>query len=365
MPTAALPNFPHSFLSFMLCNRPKCTHENENTPLNADEFDEDTILPNRVFDFLRRHQKKARLSKLFIKFALIAGGALIAGLSSFFLDTDAQVLAPSTWEKGQIWGMIGTLAVFLGALYMAFTEEDSGAVYDAQEAINKANALKVREADLYGHIEAFAEAAEQLRSLVVAYGSARGFLEQAASNRITDEVQIIRVCLDAMENDLLISAGFEMEDTWTICVYQRARRQDDETEYLELVAHSRKIKCNLRDARRWPIGVGVGGMALAKDAEVVAPDIIAPGAGNLFKLDGEFVRERDLERYRSMMAVPVNVDGDEKPWGIVLVSSDRADHFGAPPDKAHGVMVRPEQTVRTLASVIALCVAIARCSESA
>jgi hypothetical protein len=305
-----------------------------------------------------------KLAILLVKFSLVAGGTLIAGSAAFFTDGSAIWKDPSTWSNSQVWGIVGSVLVFLGVIFLLLTEEESGAAYDAHEALTRADELKFDLEETRQLLASYESASKRMASLYLAYSAARGVLEQAAISQVSNEKKLIEDCLWSMKQDLQISLGLKMRHTWTICVYQRLFDETDQYNYLHCVADSRSIPCNLADARRWKEGVGVGGIALAKDGEVVTPDILAEGTGSLFKLDGDIVKREDLARYRSMMAVPISVDGDPKPWGVVLVSCDEPYHFGAGDGGRVHTGLKPEEAVRTLAAVAALAIAICRCSTT-
>lgn len=319
-------------------------------------------LKARIRELLRENQRKVKRVGFFIKLVLVAGGALLAGAAAFFNGSTAVWSNPSTWGKIQIVGLTGVTLTFLGALFIYMTEDKPGAAFDAHEALTKAEETATERDDAYQLLEAYEQVSKRVVSLYLSYSAARGVLEQAAVAGVADEVKLVDDCLWSMKQDLLISLGFNMSHTWTICVYQRKFNETDSYNHLHCVAHQRAIECNLKEARSWKEGVGVGGMALAKDGEVVAPDILSDGAGSLFKLSGDIVRTEDLVRYRSMMAVPVSVDGDCKPWGVVLASCDAPHHFGAEDQTRANTGLRPEEAVRTLASVVALAIAICRCN---
>ena len=57
-----------------------------------------------------------------------------------------------------------------------------------------------------------------------------------------------------------------------------------------------------------------------------------------------------------MIAVPIMVDGDNVPWGIVSATNDRVNHFSA--EQANGLSTL--EGARALAGMMALGVAITR-----
>lgn len=320
----------------------------------------DDDLRNRILGYLEDHQKVVRAAMFWVKLVLVAGGAFVAGMASFWTGGEAVFFDPGRWTGAQLIGLCGFSWVLLGTWFLLKTEEKPSAVYDAHRALTKADELDLELAEVHDLLVKYQKTAIGTASLYVAYNGARGVLEQAAVAGVSDEVKLITDCLWSMKQDLQISLGFEATHTWTICVYKREFDETDQHNYLHCVSHERSIPCNLQDARRWKEGVGVGGMALAKDGEVVAPDILSHGAGSIFRLEGDIVRRADLVRYRSMIAVPVSVDGDPKPWGVVLASCDQPEHFGAQSGDRARMGLQPEEAVRTLAAVAALAIAICR-----
>ena len=118
------------------------------------------------------------------------------------------------------------------------------------------------------------------------------------------------------------------------------------------MAHVRSEPCELKNARPWREGVGVGGVAVAKNDEVVVPDLDDPAVGTAFRLDKNMVKDQDRDRYKSICAVPVAVGHAERPWGVVIATSNVPSHFGA----VGGEVVEFEEAVRALAGLVALCI---------
>ncbi|ETW12824.1 hypothetical protein ATO8_09783 [Roseivivax marinus] len=294
-----------------------------------------------------------------VKLLLILLGTLIAGLASFL---SSEPILPLSF--GQVAGLTGTFLAFLGALFVWRTEDELDVLEEAQLAISEADRIERERDHFLETVEMLDNISKRIRSTHLAGTRAVGLLERAAIQGIDDEIQIISGCLLAIDVDLRIAFDFGMSHVWTICIYERRTDHELGPSVLVCVAHDRSIKCDVKDARPWKEGVGVGGMALAKNAEVVAPDILDPSTGSLFSLSDGAVRAEDLQRYRSMIAVPIHVNGDDAPWGVVLASSSKPDHFGnIDVDEDEDWGMAPEEAARFLAGLVALSVAIARANR--
>ena len=309
----------------------------------------------QVSEAFRRKAKAMSGALKAVRFGLIYGGALISALAAVFAQgwqwplTDLQVI-----------GVVGAALVCLGGFFLIYIEESPEALHQAQIAIRDAEDFRDEYEEVAQFAKGYERASRRLTALYLAYSASRGVLERAATTGLTDEIQIIRSCLAAMKRDLRISLGFELSHTWTICVYITETPETGQPSYLRCIAHDRTFDCDITKARLWREGVGVGGMTLARNSEVVAPDTLAPEAGSLFTLDDVNVSALDRDRYRSLIGVPVQVGAGTRPYGVVIVTSDQPEHFGS--DEVEGVA--PEEGARALAGVVALAVALCRNASS-
>ncbi len=287
----------------------------------------------------------------YIKFLFIYGGALAAAWAGAFPSGPA-------WPLGQAQTivLVGSALVCIGGFILTYTDDNAETLVQAQRALIEAQDASEAFEEAREFAVEYEEASIRLRSLYFAYSASRGVLERAAALKLDDEIRIIQSCLLAMKRDLRVSLGFDLTHTWTICVYRKQSGNDGSGAYLHCIAHDRTFDCALEKARVWREGVGVGGMALAKNAEVVAPDALAPEAGSLFSLQEPVVSALDRDRYRSMIGVPIQVGEDKSPWGVVVVTIDQPEHFGNGDSKG----VPPEEGARALAGVVALAVALSR-----
>lgn len=250
---------------------------------------------------------------------------------------------------------VGLAVSAIGLVFLVMTRSDDDNLQEATQAISLAesnfHATQLAEQEkLY-----FAYSAKQFRSLYLAYASARSMLERAVADGQLDEEKLIGDVLLAMRLELRIALGFETDHTWTICVYKSKMDDNDGYRYLHCVAHDRSIECDITKARRWKEGIGVGGMAFAKNDEVVAPDILEAAAISLFSLNGDTLRDDDRKRYRSMFAVPVQVGLNQRPWGVVLATCNDAGHFASDiGDEEDDVALNNKEAVRALAGLVAL-----------
>lgn len=171
------------------------------------------------------------------------------------------------------------------------------------------------------------------------------------NDSLTDVVQTFLKLTDRL---LPVALGFAQADQWTICVY-RAVPNHGGRDKLVCTAHNRAIMCDIAEARVWEEGVGVAGISFANRQEVIVPNMHAAGLGSVFNIAAG-ARGYDAERYRSMAVVPVKVDGQQKPWGVVIATNDRFDHFTLDKD----VGLQTAEAVRAVAGMVALAVAVCK-----
>lgn len=181
----------------------------------------------------------------------------------------------------------------------------------------------------------------------------RDALEAAASDHMS-ESEICALLIRASQRSLRIAMGFQTEHLATICIYKAEIGQGRAE--LVCVAHWREIDCEVAGARRWPEGLGVAGICYAKSDFVFVPDVKADGFSSVFAGQGANSRSYDAEQYRSMAAAPILVQGDSKPWGVVVATVNESNHFCVDNDGG----LRPDEGVRLLANMVALGVAMGR-----
>jgi len=292
-----------------------------------------------------KHAKSVALASKYVKSTLILGGALVAGVAQFW-----------TWPTGsapdaaQIAGIIATAVVAIGGLYVAFTDVDAAqAVATADRAVEAAQQMEAA----FDDIDSFFADTTRLAETYQLCLTLRGALEQSAIGISGDTDGLIANLFDLASRPLTIAIGFAQADRWTLGVYKAEPGEEPGKKQLKTIAHKRAIECELGDARVWPEGVGIAGICYTNRREIVLPNLQAEGMRGVFG-PRNLVREYDEERYVSMVAVPVKVSGRETPWGVIVATSDQANHFST--DTQPGF--KNDEPVRALAAFIALAVAM-------
>lgn len=288
-------------------------------------------------------------SKL-LRGCFVAGGAALAGAAQFW-----------TWPDGgnpssaQIVGIGATVAVFLAAFISILTDKD------ASEELRLAHIAAAYAEDAQDKAEEISRLFPDIERMIALYNSTllmRGALEHATVAMVGDETHLVATLLKLADKQIAIAAGFNLSDQYTICVFQAAMGADGCRYELQLVAHYRAIECAVTTARTWPEGQGVAGVAFSNSMEIIVGDLTQDSARAVFSAPG-MQRSYDDDRYRSIVAVPVLVEGNAKPWGVVVATNDREGHFNH--DQKPGL--KPEEAIRALANYAALAVAMVQSRE--
>lgn len=292
-----------------------------------------------------RYTSGVSVASKFVKGVFVTLGAAIAGIAQF-----------ATWPAGtdptgaQVTGIAACIVVFFGGIFVLLTEQDaSEAVKVADKAVEAARDAEER----LGVVDAIENEMERLAETYQLCLTMRGALEQSVVGTVGTVEDTIASLFDIIARPLSIACGFAQADRWTIGVYKAVPSEEQGKAILRCIAHDRAIKCELNEARSWPEGVGIAGIAYTNGREIVVPDLRDEGVKAVFGPRG-LVRPYDADRYVSMVAVPIMVAGREKPWGVVNATSNRSGHFAT--SKAPGF--KYDEPVRALAAFAALAVAM-------
>lgn len=299
-----------------------------------------------------KHATTVSTASKYVKGVLIVVGALVAGVAQFV--TWPANGHPST---AQIAGIGACLAVFVGGLFVLFTEQDAAeAVKVADKAVEAAREAEDRLNDI-------TELANEMERLAETYQlclTMRGALEQSGVGSVGTIDDSMVALFDIIARPLSIACGFAQSDRWTIGIYKAVNGAEAGKAELRCIAHDRAIKCEIGEARSWPEGVGIAGIAYTNKREIVIPDLREEGVKAVFG-PRDHVRPYDADRYVSMVSVPIIVAGREKPWGVVNATSDQAGHFAA--SKSPGF--KYDEPIRALAAFAALAVAMRDAQDKA
>lgn len=307
-------------------------------PAIADE------LSARFLVFARKHFN----ASMFVKLGLVLGGATIAAVCQGVELAHAN----HEFSSWSIAGFAGAVLVAIGGVFVALTETDIATTLDvARRAIDEAR-LRERRMEKFNADRAFLRK-EVGRGLEL-YNSMdvmRGAIEQSLGVQDISAAKIIQTCLAAARNSLLVAFDFGIEETWTICVFMAQPTPESDKINLRCIAHARKIECAIDEARVWAEGVGVAGVSYSMGNEIIIPDMTATELGTVFSLATN-ERSYDIERYRSMVAIPIRVGSNTTPWGVAVVTTDRPGHFSV--EASDGVPT--SEPIRAIAAMAALAV---------
>jgi hypothetical protein len=302
-----------------------------------------------VAEQFKRRSKNQSSASLLVKIILIVVGSAVATVAQF-LDFNSS--GPT---HSQILGIIAAIAAGIGGIYVVVTDKDAAEELElARDAIESARELQYSLIESSSEFVRYQREVKRAVELYQMMSILRGVIEQVIASPLRDTLKIIDVCMEAAQRALPITMGFHQADRWTICVYH-AEANDGGKVILKCVAHNRAIKCDLAEARTWAEGVGVSGVAYSNNREVIVPDLLDPGLGTVFDL-GDKRKAYDDERYRSLAAVPISVDRAERPWGILIATSDRPHHFEVTEQPG----VQTVEGVRALAGMLALAISVSK-----
>lgn len=292
---------------------------------------------------------------VFIKAGWIAVFSAVAGITQFLPAFDAtktlqqNIAAIST---AQIVGIAACVLVCIGSVGMAFFEKDATeALEKARQAIEEARNLS----EDYNRIDQLEKETDRVIQL---YSAMRLMLtaveqdENAAQNS-EEDAHIVRL-LEFGARSLKIAMNVQLSDQWTLCIYKAVQDVSSHQIILKCIACDRYDGCKVDQARSWPEGKGVAGVAYMNQREVIIPDMQQDGFASVFDLrdNASLYRQYDAERYRSIAAMPIKVNGLSKPWGVVVATNDRSGHFES--DSGHGI--KTAEVVRALARNVAIAV---------
>jgi len=252
------------------------------------------------------------------------------------------------WSLANVIGVCLAGIIGLISLYLAAFERDSSAVVeDARKALILAEDAEANHLAALRALDGFDIDQRRMIELYNAILRMRDLVE-AFLAKPTDLETALRALIAGAQRPLATALGFQLDEHYTICIYVVEKSDDWHGRFLRLVAHARTIDCPIERARKWPLGVGVGGAALARGTDVVVPDLSSIEIGTLYTERQS--KEGDEDRYRSMAAVPILLSEKDAPWGVVIGTSDRPGHFGTQPG------VSNVEAIRVVAGMVALVV---------
>lgn len=281
------------------------------------------------------------------KFAIILAGAVAAWMQF--------VPAGTALTTSQVVGVVAAALVMIFGGYVLVAEKDAATmVVDAHSALAAAQESSSTIADYESELAALENQLGKSVELYVAMANARDIYEQALTTGNGNLDQLLRDLLTTSKRHFAAAMEFETTDRWTLCIY-RTQESDNGPRELKLVAHVRAIECGVDEARVWPEGNGFAGISLSTGQEIIIGDMSEPAVGQIFNVSSTLGRPHDAMVYKSAIACPIYVGGDNiRPWGVATATNDRPGHFV----DDEGPSVHNGEAVRAVANMTAMIVTL-------
>lgn len=300
----------------------------------------------RLRDLKTKTADDQREASEHVRFGAILLGALLAGVAQFVQ------LSPPLMPWVHAVGVGGAVLAFIGGYWVYRADRHAAQSLElADEAIEAARASERRHRlERSEALEAFAAIRDEhlhQRQLFAATAILREGIERAIAHLPCPSVdEVLKKILKGCLRTLLACLRCEAGERWTLTVYREQggilrgaaaftvdREEDDVS------------------PREWAIGEGYAGAAFARDREVVLHDAQNPSVLALLHVPTDKLRPQDAAKYRSLAAVPVRVAGIDRPWGVVIATSDKLGRFDSS-ETGEGAI--SAQAIRMVAGMIAL-----------
>jgi len=302
-------------------------------------------LAAKVSEAFKARSKRFHFASLLVKAALVSGGAALAGVAQFVSWKPDE--PPTTW---QIVGILATIVVFVGGLFVVFTESDASEELALSQAAVQRAQEALREVEVILEIEAEGERVIELYQAASILGE---MIESSTLAAVGDDTKIAFDMMQLAGRSLAIACGFAQNDRWTICIYKVVKDTATGEENLVCVGHKRALDCDITSARKWPMGEGVAGLTAYTKRKQIIPDLHAPELQNLLGAHG-LSRDGDGERYKSMAAFPIIPLGTGQLWGVATATNDREGHF----NHVDEAQIKYEEAIRMLAQHMGLALSV-------
>lgn len=271
-----------------------------------------------------RHLRRSQRWQMWIKLLLILGGGSLAGLAQLPLGL------PDTTNR--VIGLIGVAMALLGGVLLLLIEKDHvDLMVEAREAVTKWRAAKRSCDQVEREKQDLTTALEAERLLAVAFDTIIRFLHTALSHE--------KMTLDERLDSFVSGAAARLVDPmklgdedWTISIFRKMEVKGQIR--MCRAASCWKDRASENDEKRsWARGKGWTGKAWANGEDqpsapyVVEADAWTKEAQLRYDMDGQG-REEDRERYKSVVAIPLHVQGSKEVFGVVTATSGRIEAFG-------------------------------------
>lgn len=292
-------------------------------------------LSHNVSIAINQRIEKTENSLFGIRLFLIVIGGGLAGIAGFMLET-ADNAVP--WKE--IIGFSGAFLALVGGAIVLWV--DKGSVSDlenARKALQAAEGFLSQRQELLTMLEDARDLDERRRHLISAQKEMLESAEQviARANGITGQAAMENL-LDTCLNSLLAAMNFRAGEQYNFSVF-KVDDVNGEQRLVRLVNRCADRNDEKRNSRSWASGEGFSGAAWARSQEVILSDTTSTEAVGAFFVSPENVIDGDSRKYRSLISLPLKVGADNAVWGVLTITSDRANRFSRVPssDASPGV----------------------------
>jgi hypothetical protein len=299
------------------------------------ETDNLTELSSNISTAINKRITKTENSLFGVRFVLILVGGGLAGIVGF-MPASASDAVP--WKE--IIGFGGSFMALVGGAIMLWV--DKGSVSDlenARKALQAAESFRNQRQELLTTLASARDLDERRRHLISAQKEMLESAEQviARANGITGQAAIENL-LDTCLNSLLAAMNFRAGEQYNFSVF-KVDDVNGEQCLVRLVNRCADRNDEKRTSRSWASAEGFSGAAWARSQEVILSDTTSTEANGAFFVSPENVRDGDTRKYRSLISLPLKVGADNAVWGVLTITSDRANRFSRVPssDASPGV----------------------------
>ena len=263
--------------------------------------------------------------------------------------TAAHFFAGEPWTAAAHVGIGLSGFIFVSGALLLFLDEDASEELEAaRKTIEEARAVQDKANKI---LDGFSEYEAQLarsNELYLAMHKMRETIEKSITIGEEDMQHVAQSILETSGRSLTVACGFELDEHYTICIYEARTDTSQQRTRLHCIAQVRSTACDLVSARIWDSGNSVVGICHSSGREVLIPDMLDMAVSTGFRVSNP--KPDDDKLYRSMAAVPIRGDRGALPWGVAIASSSNAGLFSTAEDGG----VQPAEAVRALAGMMEL-----------